>query len=216
MSRLADSLSILIAHAARLGFLVFSRVTLCVLGGLALNALLLYLQAPEVLSSWQSGHWGSMAMSALLIPTVVASMLAYVVLGYRLGLMAAIEHAWQTLGSPLLDAVAERAAGLMLTTGGPVRSRMSQLATSVDELTQRLPRQRWIVRKVVGLLLARLPFAALLSRPELAQRVQSLTDEKAIVGLLRKELERIELPNIGWMPLAAVVVVNTLAVLLLG
>ena len=216
MSRLGDGLSILVAHAARLAFLVISRVALCVLGGLTLNGLLLYSQAPTLLSSWQSGQWGSMAISALLVPVVVVSMVAYVVLGYRQGLAAAIDHAWQTLGSPLLDAVSERAAGLMLRTGEPVTSRMSQLATSVDELTQRLPKQRWVVRKVVGLLLARLPFASTLADPQLTQRVQGLTDEKAIAGLVRKELDRIELPNIGWVPLVAVVVVNTFAVLLLG
>lgn len=216
MSRLGDGLSILVAHAARLAFLVISRVALCVLGGLTLNGLLLYSQAPTLLSSWQSGQWGSMAISALLVPVVVVSMVAYVVLGYRQGLAAAIDHAWQTLGSPLLDAVSERAAGLMLRTGEPVTSRMGQLATSVDELTQRLPKQRWVVRKVVGLLLARLPFASMLADPQLTQRVQGLTDEKAIAGLVRKELDRIELPNIGWVPLVAVVVVNTFAVLLLG
>lgn len=216
MSRLGDSLSTLIAHAARLGYLLVSRIALCVIGGLALNGLLLYSQAPALLSAWQSGHWGSMAMSTLLVPIVVVSMIAYVVLGYRQGLAAAIEHAWQTLGSPLLDAVAERAAGLMVSTGEPLTSRMNQLATSVDELAQRLPQQRWVVRKVVGLLLARLPFAALLADPQLTQRVQSLTDEKAIAGLVRKELDRIELPNIGWVPLAVVVAVNTVAVLVLG
>lgn len=216
MSRLGDGLSILVAHAAKLAFLVISRVALCVLGGLALNALLLYSQAPGLLSLWQSGQWGSMAISTLLVPVVVVSMVAYVVLGYRQGLAAAIDHAWQTLGSPLLDAVSERAAGLMVRTGEPVTSRMSQLATSVDELTQRLPKQRWFVRKVVGLLLARLPFASTLSDPQLIQRVQGLTDEKAVAGLMRKELDRIELPNIGWVPLAAVVVANTAAVLVLG
>jgi hypothetical protein len=104
----------------------------------------------------------------------------------------------------------------MMRTGEPVTSRMNQLARSVDDLTGRLPKQRWLVRKVVGLLLARLPFAELLADPELTRKVQSLTDEKAIAGLLRKELDRIELPDIGWVPLAAVVVVNTVAVLLLA
>jgi hypothetical protein len=195
---------------------VLSRIALCLLGGLALNALLLYSQAPEVLAYWRSGQWGSMALSALMVPIMIVSMVAYVVLGYRLGLMAAIEHAWQTLGNPLLDAVAERAAGLAMNTGEPLTSRMKQLAGAVNELAARVPRQRWLVRKVVGMMLARLPFSELLADPELTRKVQSLTDEKAIAGLLRKELDRMELPNIGWVPLAAVVVVNTVAVLLLG
>lgn len=216
MNRLGESLSLLFAHAARIGFLVSSRIALCLMGGLALNGLLLWSQAPALLVSWQSGHWGSMAASTLLVPIVVASMIAYVVLGYRQGLAAAIEHAWQTLGSPLLDAVAERGARLMLTTGEPLADRAGRIAAAVDELAERVPRQNWLVRKVVGLLVARLPFATMLANPELTGRLQSLGDEKAIAAMLRKELDRIELPNVGWVPLAVVVAINTGAVLMLG
>jgi len=216
MGRLSDSFSIVVSHAARVGYLVISRILFCVVGGIALNGLLLYSQYPGLQSAWQSGNWASLFVSGMLLPFLVLTLIAYLVLGYRQGLATALEYIWNILSGPLLDAVAARAAALVTRTSEPIAPQFKKIVSSIDDVAQHLPAKRWWLQKLVKLLLKRLPFAQHLSNPELLRRAQSLGDENAIATLLRAELDRIRLPNVAWIPLAVLVPVNIVVVLFLG
>jgi len=240
MGRLSDSFSIVVSHAARVGYLVISRILFCVVGGIALNGLLLYSQYPGLQSAWQSGNWASLFVSGMLLPFLVLTLIAYLVLGYRQGLATALEYIWNILSGPLLDAVAARAAALVTRTSEPIAPQFKKIVSSIDDVAQQtrtsepiapqfkkivssiddvaqhLPAKRWWLQKLVKLLLKRLPFAQHLSNPELLRRAQSLGDENAIATLLRAELDRIRLPNVAWIPLAVLVPVNIVVVLFLG
>ncbi len=216
MGRLSDSFSIVVSHAARVGYLVISRILFCVVGGIALNGLLLYSQYPGLQSAWQSGNWASLFVSGMLLPFLVLTLIAYLVLGYRQGLATALEYIWNILSGPLLDAVAARAAALVTRTSEPIAPQFKKIVSSIDDVAQHVPAKRWWLQKLVKLLLKRLPFAQHLSNPELLRRAQSLGDENAIATLLRAELDRIRLPNVAWIPLAVLVPVNIVVVLFLG
>ena len=216
MSRLSDSLSLVVSHATRVAYLVISRVFFCVIGGIALNGLLLYTQYPALQSAWQSGNWASLFVSGLLLPVVILTLIAYVILGYRQGLATALEYIWKILSGPVLDVVAERAAALVTKTSEPIAPKFKQIVSSIGDVTDRLPAKRWWLQKLVALLLKRLPFAEQLSNPELLKRAQSLGDENAVASMLRAELDRIQLPNVAWIPLTALVFLNIVLVLLLG
>jgi len=216
MGRLSDSFSIVVSHAARVGYLVISRILFCVVGGIALNGLLLYSQYPGLQSAWQSGNWASLFVSGMLLPFLVLTLIAYLVLGYRQGLATALEYIWNILSGPLLDAVAARAAALVTRTSEPIAPQFKKIVSSIDDVAQHVPAKRWWLQKLVKLLLKRLPFSQHLSNPELLRRAQSLGDENAIATLLRAELDRIRLPNVAWIPLAVLVPVNIVVVLFLG
>lgn len=216
MSRLGDGLSSLFAHAGQLAWLVLSRVAICVVFGTLLNGGLAYWKWDALTTAAQSGNWWSVASLSLLVPLMLLALVGFLVLGYRQGLEAALQYVWRMLGGPLLDVVAERAVGLVKTSTGPIAPRLAQIDAGIDELNRRLPEQRWIVRKAVAMLLARLKLDKLLAAPELWERLRGATDDRAMVGLLRQELDQIELPGLGWWPLALLVVVNVGVVLLLG
>ncbi|MFO1496031.1 MAG: hypothetical protein U1F26_15390 [Lysobacterales bacterium] len=206
MKALGGALATLAAHAGRLLWLLLSRLALCVLLGATINAALLYERVGAGWTAWQAGHWGGLAGSVLALPLVLASMLAYAVLGYRQGLSAALDQAFRTLSGPLLDLIAERASALLQRAEGA--ERLAELPARLRDLDERLQGQRWIVRKIAGLLLARLPYADLLNRPEVSERLQAAREGDTLTTLIRRELDRIELPGLGWWPIAALVTLH--------
>lgn len=208
MKALGGALATLAAHAGRLLWLLLSRLALCVLLGATINAALLYERVGAGWTAWQAGHWGGLAGSVLALPLVLASMLAYAVLGYRQGLSAALDQAFRTLSGPLLDLIAERASALLQRAGGSRAERLAELPARLRDLDERLQGQRWIVRKIAGLLLARLPYADLLNRPEVSERLQAAREGDTLTTLIRRELDRIELPGLGWWPIAALVTLH--------
>lgn len=208
MKQILTGFTALIAHAGTLIRLLLTRIAVCLLIGATLNGLLVYLKFGDLLAAWQAGHWLGVAGSALALPLVLVSMLAYAVFGYRQGLGAAMDHSFRVLSGPLLDLVAERASALLQQGSGSRAERLAALPARLKELNERVQGQRWIVRKVAALLLNRLPFAELLSRPEVSERLQAIQESTSLTALIRQELDQIELPGLGWWPVVALVAVH--------
>ena len=128
--------------------------------GMTLNLVLLGYLVPGLAEAWQDGQWLDLAGTVVLLPLLVLVMPLYLVLGYRLGIGSAIDYAWTELGGPLRSFIAERVvAGIQ----GKVPERLTQLAPALGDLQAALEGRPWIVRKVVSLLISRLPFAEALA-----------------------------------------------------
>lgn len=216
MNQIVSGFTALMGQARRLIWLLISRIAICLLIGALLNGLLLYFKLGDLLGAWQAGQWGGVAGSALVVPLVLLSMVAYAVFGYRQGISAAMDHTFRTLSGPLLDAVAERASGLLQQGAGSRAERLAKLPARLKEISERFQGQRWIVRKVASLLLSRLRFTELLSRPEVSERLQAIQEGSSLTSLIRQELERIELPGLGWWPVAGLVAVHLVLMWALG
>lgn len=194
LAGLSQALGTLFGHAGRLLWRVLARLLGLLAIGLAINAAALL---------WV----GSQSWIALGTPLVVAaiSLPAYLVVGWRSGLGAAIDEAWRTLGAPLREEVASRVvAQLQQRTAAPAQ-KLAALADTVADVRARLAGQRWWLRKTVELLLARVPWAQAIDLPALQQRLAGASEPAALQGLVREQLDRIELPSpLAWLPWALV------------
>lgn len=194
LAGLSQALGTLVGHAGRLSWRVLARLLGLLAIGLAINAAALL---------WV----GSQSWIALGTPLVVAavSLPAYLLVGWRSGLGAAIDEAWRTLGAPLREEVASRVVGQLQQHAAAPAQKLAALADTVTEVRARLAGQRWWLRKTVELLLARVPWAQAIDLPALQQRLAGANDPGALQRVVREQLDRIELPSpLAWMPWALV------------
>ncbi|MCC6592791.1 MAG: hypothetical protein IT479_05900 [Xanthomonadales bacterium] len=194
LANLTEALGTLVGHASRLLWRVLSRVAGFLLLALAINAgALLWVGA----QSW----------IALGAPLVIAalSLPAYLVVGWRTGIGAAIDEVWRTLGAPLREEVASRVVGQLQQRSAAPAQKLAAMADTVAEVRARLAGQRWWLRKTVELLLARVPWAQAIDLPALQQRLAGAADPGALQRIVREQLDRVELPSpLAWVPWALV------------
>jgi hypothetical protein len=196
---------------------LLGRVLLHALGllalGMALNLGLLAYLVPGLLEAWQAGQWLSLAGTAVLLPLLLLVLPLYLVLGYRLGLASAIGYAWTELGGPLRSFIAERVvAGVQ----GRVPERLGNLTPTLGDLKAALASRPWIVRKVVSLLLARVPFADALAEPAVREKLEAADGRGVMQAIVEQRLGQLSVPGFGWAALAALVLVNAGVIVLLA
>lgn len=194
LATLTQALGTLITHAGRLlRSALLPLLGLC-LAGTAINAISLLLVGMQ---SW----------STLGAPLVVAllSLPAYLFVGWKAGIGAALDEAWRTLGAPLREEVAIRVVAQLGERGEQASRKLGALADTVAEVRTRLADQRWLVRTLVELLLARVPWAQALDPQVLQQRLAGASEPAALQRVVREQLDRIELPApLAWLPFALV------------
>jgi hypothetical protein len=181
--------------------------------GMALNLGLLAYLVPDLLEAWRAGEWLSLAGTAVLLPLLLLVLPLYLVLGYRLGLGSALDYAWTELGGPLRSFIAERAvAGVQ----GRGPQRLADLAPTLGDLKTALAGRPWIVRKVVTLLLARVPFADALAEPALREKLESADGRGLMQAVVEQGLGQLSVPGFRWAALALLVCLNAGVIVLLA
>jgi hypothetical protein len=190
LAGLKQALVNLVGHAGRLAWCVLVRVLGLLALALAINAGALYLVGAQ---SW-------IALGAPLVIAVL-SLPVYLVVGWRSGLGAALDEAWRTLGAPLREEIASRVVAQLGERGAQATRRLGALSDTLAEVRERLAGQRWLVRKVVELLLARVPWAQAIDLPALQQQLVDAADPAALQRLVRERLDGLELPSpLAWLP----------------
>lgn len=194
LAGLKQALGSLVGHAGRLAWCVLARVLGLLALALAINAGALYL-------------FGGQSWVALGAPLVIAALAlpVYLVVGWRSGLSAALDEAWRTLGAPLREEIASRVVEQLGERGAQAARRLGVLSDTLTEVRERLAGQRWLVRKLVELLLARVPWAQAIDFPALQQQLAGVTDHGTLQRMVRERLDGLELPSpLAWLPWAVV------------
>lgn len=196
---------------------LLGRVLLHALGllalGIALNLVLLAYLVPGLAQAWQGGQWLDVAGTVALLPLLLLVLPLYLVLGYRLGIGSAIDYAWTELGGPLRRFIAER-----VVAGIPdkVPERLTNLAPTLGDLKTALEGRPWIVRKVISLLLSRLPFAQALAEPAVRAKLEAADGRGVMQAVVEQRLGQLSVPGFGWAALALLVMVNAGGIVLLA
>lgn len=194
LAGLSQALGTLVGHAGRLLWHALARLLGLFAVGLAINAAALL---------WV----GAQSWIALGTPLVVAalSLPAYLFVGWKTGIGAAVDEAWRTLGAPLREEIASRVVAQLQQRAAAPAQKLAALADTVTEVRGRLAGQRWWLRKTVELLLARVPWAQAIDLPALQQHLATAGDPGALQRVVREQLDRVELPSpLAWMPWALV------------
>ena len=210
---ISDIFGAFVRHAGGL----LGRVILHAFGllalGMVLNLALLAYLAPGLLDAWHAGQWLSLAGTAVLLPLLLLVLPIYLVLGYRLGIGSAIDYAWTELGGPLRRFIAERVvAGIQ----GKVPERLTTLAPALGDLKSALADRPWIIRKVLSLLLSRLPFAEALAEPAVREKLEAADGRGVMQAVVEQRLGQLSVPGFGWAALVVLVLVNAGVIVLLA